>query len=422
MAENLFTSMSDEKMASLVSCAKRAVAVACPSVRALTAQALIHAHETLGVDKVTIVVDCDDEVFRLGYGELSALEGLQGAGVVIRQSPGLRIGVLVCDDRAWVFSPTALYVQQEVHSDETPNAIELRAADVQRILWRLVPEARQEPIVADLPEALREEASSCDVEVGIEPLEQESLEETRKSLELAPPLPFDISRQVRVFTPYIQYVEIRLLGAAIQRHRVEIPKNIQGLGATAELEGRLRTTFDLIEKNSQVSSKHLEDTLAEIRKNFTRALGKPWGRVVLRAVRPTFDKRIEDFRAKLVEHQENVRKQLKETLDQSRKNVIEYYLPHVKASPPDALIGQLISPTPQDDDYRAWLGHELGHVFPDPEDLITDMRIEVTYRDVTYETLTEDGFGDALRKAYPHVDWDKPFDEFNAAKERDGGP
>jgi len=47
------------------------------------------------------------------------------------------------------------------------------------------------------------------------------------------------------------------------------------------------------------------------------------------------------------------------------------------------------------------------------------MRLDVQFRDVTYETLCEDGFFGALKKAYPLVPWEKPFNEFNAAKERD---
>ena len=46
------------------------------------------------------------------------------------------------------------------------------------------------------------------------------------------------------------------------------------------------------------------------------------------------------------------------------------------------------------------------------------MELKVQFRDVTYETLKEDGFAEALKKAYPLVDWDKPYGEFNAAKER----
>ena len=47
------------------------------------------------------------------------------------------------------------------------------------------------------------------------------------------------------------------------------------------------------------------------------------------------------------------------------------------------------------------------------------MTLDVQFRDVTYETLTEKGFAERLMAAYPHVHWDKPFSEFEAAKERD---
>ena len=84
-------------------------------------------------------------------------------------------------------------------------------------------------------------------------------------------------RQVRVFEPYLQYVELRLTGAAIQRRRVVIPKAIQNLGADEGLQSRLKTTFDLIERTGALSSKKIEGELNEIRKN--PSLGKDHGHV-----------------------------------------------------------------------------------------------------------------------------------------------
>jgi hypothetical protein len=49
----------------------------------------------------------------------------------------------------------------------------------------------------------------------------------QKKLVEAPPVQFDVARQVRVFEPYLQYVELRLTGAAIHRHRIAIPRVIQ---------------------------------------------------------------------------------------------------------------------------------------------------------------------------------------------------
>ena len=46
------------------------------------------------------------------------------------------------------------------------------------------------------------------------------IERTQKALAQAPPVAFDVARQAGAFHPYIQYVEIRLRGCAIQRHRI----------------------------------------------------------------------------------------------------------------------------------------------------------------------------------------------------------
>ena len=116
------------------------------------------------------------------------------------------------------------------------------------------------------------------LDVGSDLVTHGQFSKVNTSLEDAPPMRFDLVRQVRVFEPYLQYVELSLTGAAIQRHRLAIPPSIQKLGGSKELENRLRTTFELIEKGSKLSSKPLEDALNDIRKNFTRPLGKDHGR------------------------------------------------------------------------------------------------------------------------------------------------
>jgi hypothetical protein len=317
----------------------------------------------------------------------------------------------VVDDRAWAFTPTALCVQPEVHSDETPNAVELPPEAADRLALCICPEVADAAV--SLPPDQRPEP-----EIGQTPLEGTTVKNVAEGLKVAPPIPFDVARQVRVFQPYIQYVTISLRGCAIQRHRVPIPKTIQGLGAGKDIENRLRTTFELIEKSSDLSSRPIEHGLDLLRDNFTRALGQPWGRVRLRAGRPGFDQRIAEFRNKLEEHRTKGKSAWEQKLKASRQEVVEYYLPAVKAKPPDCLVGQLLAPKPSDDDMRAWLDAELDRVFPRPEQLLSDMVLDVQFRDVTYETLNEKGFAEALQKAYPHVNWDKPFAEFHAAKEK----
>jgi hypothetical protein len=225
---------------------------------------------------------------------------------------------------------------------------------------------------------------------------------------------------VQVFQPYLQYVEIELRGAAIQRHRVEIPKAIQKLDAGKDLEGRLRTTFELIEKDSKISSKALEDELNKIRKDLTRELGRKFGRVILKSVRERFDERITSFREKLKRHQESVNAKIKEKLVQSRKQVVEHYLPIVATQPPDELLGGLMTAKPTKNDIRNWLDARLCKVFPTADELTKAMTLEVSFKDVTFETLNQPDFFKSLKEAYPDVNWDKPYTDFQALGEKAG--
>jgi len=250
------------------------------------------------------------------------------------------------------------------------------------------------------------------------------LAEVTTSLKEVPPVRFDLARQVRVFEPYLQYVELSLTGAAIQRHRLAIPPSIQKLGSSKDLENRLRTTFELIEKGSKLSSKPLEDALNEIRKNFTPSLGKDHGRVVSKAQKPLLETRLEEFRAKLDKHQKSVEVALQEKLDDSRNQIVDYYLARVVESPPDALLGQLMIAWPAEIDAKRWLQSELKRVFPTVDSLISEMKLEVRFKDVTFETLNRTDFLKSVKDAFKDstVNWDKAYEEFKAAGESQDKP
>ena len=160
--------------------------------------------------------------------------------------------------------------------------------------------------------------------------------------------------------------------------------------------------------------------MRQIRNDFTRSPGKPWGRVILKTARAVFDERIQSLRERLAQHKKQVHSELREHLEKSKEAVVDYYLPLFEKEPPDALLGQLLYSKPTQEDVRFWLREELDRAFPETEELISEMRLDVQFRDVTYETLCENGFFRALKKAYPRVDWEKPFKEFNAAGEKGG--
>ena len=266
----------------------------------------------------------------------------------------MRIGLAIIDDHAWVFSPVALYIETEPDADELPNAVALSAEEAIRILLRVSDSARSELIQKAADPKLVQEAKTVTVELSQFSDNSKKLEEVCKSLEQAPPVPFDISRQVQVFEPYIQYVDLKLQGCSIQNHKMQLPPHILGLASSKDFEERLSTTFNLIEKSSSISAKHLDDEVRRLREVFTRSLGK-LGRVLLKSQRKNFDAEVEKVRAKIKLHREKMNKELGDELGKTKNQLVENFLPHVMNRPPDELHYQLAGPDPTEERAREWL-------------------------------------------------------------------
>ena len=414
---SILTALSSRSIAALVRQARHRVVYAAPGIQLEPAKALAELGAAVPRSTITISLDFDEHTLRMGYGDLQAVEILAAARIAPTHSPGLRSGILIVDDRGWVFTPTALYLEAEPQSAETPNAVQLAPAQVEELAIRLSPGAQRAAIETARSSEEAEAIAQLQTELGISAVSPSLLGTVKAAIEIAPPVKFDVVRQVRVFEPYLQYVELSLTGAAIQRHRVRIPKELQNLGTSKDLEGKLKTTFDLIEKGSSMSSKGLEDDLNEIRKNFTPSLGKDHGRVVLKSAKPHLVKRVTELRDKLEAHQVKVKAELQARLDDSQKQIVDYYLPLVMANPPDALLGSLFNPGVDEAASREWIEEIIGRVFPTAEDLIQEMVLEERYKDVTFETLNRSDFLQSVQQAFPRINWDKAYNEFRAAGE-----
>ena len=414
---HLFCTLDSQRIADLIRSAERFVCYAGPGMHAPPAEAIAEVAARLGVEMVTVALDFDERVMRMGFGDLESVKILREAGLVVRDAPGLRTALVLVDDEGYLFTPTALYLEAEPHGERAPNAMRLSTAQLREALARLSPVAKAIAVAQAQDDQERERVASLPVEVSTDPVTEEQFARVDQSLKEAPPVQFDLARQVRVFNAYLQYVEMKLTGAAIQRHRLAIPPNILKLGGSKDLEGRLRTTFDLIERGGKLSSKKLEEKLNEIRKNFTPSLGKDHGRVVLKAQKQTFEKRLTAFKANLAAHRQKVADELQGQLDESRQQIIDYYLPRVIETPPDGMLGQLLHEKPTEEDAGLWLDAELDRVFPEAKSLIQKMQLDVRYKDVTFETLNRPDFLESVKTAFPRVDWDKAYQEFRAAGE-----
>jgi hypothetical protein len=413
MRHSLFRYLSSAVIAKLIGSVRTRVCYVAPGIQDTVAAALCSVVASNPNLRISVSLDFSEASFRIGYGSLEAVRRLRNNGIEVVNSPGVRVAVLIVDDSGWVFTPTALYLEPEPHSEETPNAIRLTRDQINEVVLRISPKEKETAIAEAPTPEVKEMVESIVPEIGTEPVSQREFDTVDNILEQVPAVKFDVARQVRVFEPYLQYVDLSLRGAAIQRQRVQIPKALLHLGSSEALEG-LRTTFDLIERNSQVSSKRLEKDLYQLRTDLTRSLEK-FGRVMLKAARSRFDERVGEFRARLEVHQNAVKGEIEGKLQASRRQVIEYYLPAARAKPPDELVGKSVRPNLSDDTLREWIGTKL--VFPSADEVVSNMALDVSFKDVTFETLNDPKFLECLKKAYPEIDWDKPYSDFRAMGE-----
>ena len=423
MNKSFFVSLDSSWLASKISRAKRYVCYVAPGILEKPANALAgltHRIEPNPIEPefITVHLDFSEHTIRMGFGDLKAVETLQNAGIEVGHTSGLRTGLVIIDDNdGYVFTPTALYVEAEVSGD-APNAVRLSREQILDALSRLSLTTKVRAIASAKTEEEQEQIREQPVEMPSKTVADDEISEVKQQFQEAPLLRHDLSRQVRSYSAHMQYVEIELKGTAIQRRTIPIPKSIQGLGGGKNIDGRLKTTFDLIKKDGSFSSKKFEDEMRQIRKDFTPQLGKGRDRVVLKARKQNLEKRLNDLEENLQKHKEQIKNALQKELDKSKKAVVDYYLPIVRKNPPEALIGGTLGLKPSDNERQKWLELELDAVFPKAESLVKGMELNIRYKDVTYESLNDARFIESVKNAFPYVDWQKLYDESVAAGQK----
>ena len=418
--EHSFVVLSSKEVAEQIGAAQQRVVYAAPGLTRDVARAILDFAQRSGTEHLEIVIDCSEDGCRLGLGDAQAVRDLLDAGCPVKQSSGLRVGMLVCDEITWCFAPSVLCVEEEP-GEGAHNAVRLGSQQAGTLSSASDPDSSSAAAggVETAPSAHAPDLTADGVDyIGAPLLSSEDLEQVEEALKLAPPIRFDVSRRVRVFQPYLQYVELHLRGCAVDRRKVQIPLEVFGVEATDEVATRLRTTYDLIAKKSELSDRRLTARLDKIRSDYAKPLGKNRGRVVLRARRSELDAELDALEQQIMEHQKQVEEGLQKEIEASKAEIVKGVLERVTGSPPPELAGQITTDKPTGEQATKWVEGKLAQHFPSAQEVVSQMKLERTYKDITYETLNNCWFESALRKAFPLVDWEKPFSEFDASREK----
>lgn len=402
--DRTFDVASDAKLVELIKGAKERLVIVCPAIGEPVAGALAKRLEE-GFAGLTVILDADPEVYRLGFGTEAGLDLIRAAAdrwmLDLRTQPGVRIGVIISDDLTMVFSPVAQLVDAGSTSVEKPNAIVLSGAATAQVAQA----AGAGP------------ADSADrQEIGQTPFKPEAAKAVKDDLKANPPQRFDIARIVRVFNAAIEFVELELVGTQIQRQTISLSKTVFAAIDDDETKERINAAYKLIDPAGSLSGRTIARKVDKLR----RVALKPipgFGQTIRRIHREKFENDLEGLRSELSKYQQQVAQELEAEIQKSKEALIKALAPGLLRNPrPEFLYS--CAGTPTEADCERFLRDELNKIFPSAAKLTGQMSLRCTFKGVTYETLNDPNFIEHCRKAYPDLE-QKLFDEFEAAKAKE---
>lgn len=404
MFESVFLHLSTKDVIALVAKAHERVLLLMPGITLEIASALINTSKKIGKHNVMIILDVDEKVARHGYGNFDAVTLLSENDIHVRVEQGLRNCVLIVDYIGYAFFSPPMLIEILDERAVGINAIKLLREQVEVISKELLLTDNNQQDNLSLPL------------IGSQTLTKDKLDTVSAALEANPPQQFDLARKVNVFNAFVEFVELRLIGLQIKRYTVQLPKGLVLALRDDATAKRLMTSFKLVSEESRVAkdAAMIEKKVKVLRELYTKSLGDSLGSVMLRSKRPALQKKVDALSEEIKCFQIKVVERLNNEIQQSQKKLVEGLWQSVKRAKPQELEAQIDGPI-TNDLVKRYVDRELSKVFPSADELVSEMRLELIVKGVTYDMLTNPNFQERVRKAYEFVDFDKPFAEFEAA-------
>lgn len=399
-ATSTITNITEDHVIAAIKASHRRLLVIAPGLSERVAMVIAEQWRALGAGVVDVILDIDSEVCRLGYGDLKAVQLLQKAAgelkTRVRHQAGTRICVVIADDTTLIFSPTPLVVEAKKLMPTHPNGICLHSVP-QELAEEAKPDAdkKSEPVI------------------GAETVSREDVEELIADLAENPPRKFDLTQRVQVFNAAFEFVEFKLEGCSIARKTVRLPSDLVVAAKDQQTRNRVNSNFHLIDKtNQRLSGERVLNLKEFISRKFLVNLPN-YGNVVLRTNKADFEEAVETLKRYVERFQKRVKKELQKAIDDSRQALVTALLPAVKDTPPARSIKHIGS-SPKEESVRGWLDAELASIFGDAGGHISEMKVSVLFKGVTYESLNDPNFIETAQKQLPTLK--KLHDEFDTAK------
>jgi len=395
-----FAAATDHLLAGMIQQARQRIVFISPGVTEAVAEALGKRFSEEGMLSLTIILDADPEVYRLGYGTMEGISALRKYadqfGGTLRCQPGVRIGVLISDEQTLIFSPTPLLIEEGPKGSETPNAILLAT--------------QSNSAIAEAAGA-SDTSLPLDGEIGKNALTPQDIKAVEDDLTRLPPAPFDLERQAKVFSSKLQYVDFEVSHYKFSKKEATIPSELLGLGDDDDLREQwrnnvrvlgpdaLRVTLTIDTKNGprevSVDQKFLERERKKIEEDFIVTL-PGYGALLFRDRQKDFEQRKDAFLSLLEKYHEILLKEIEEKLKKAAEGIANNLAPRVIQNPPARY--RFLTPNPTAQDILSFLKSDIEKAL-EGSTLFKKPLVRCVFKDISYQSFKNDQFRERLYAA-----------------------
>ncbi|MDZ4405295.1 hypothetical protein [Prosthecobacter sp.] len=422
--------ITDDLLIEAINGATQRIVMIGPGVWPPLAKAIAKAWLRLGPKNVTVILDVDPEICRMGYGSLEGLEVLQKAASAAAEplggEPGVRICVVIADDQTFVFSPTPRQLEAPPGQSPVVSNAEPQSQPKANGIVLTKPPAALEADLGSGPDGVTTRT------LGLDVLDQKKLEAVQQDLKQNPPKNFDLARAVNVYNARIQFVELHVDGYRVSQHTVALPKHLVSVARkNKELARKIASAVKLLDsedllvgggepgiESEQICGPFVSQATVEAVRNaidekFLRPV-KGVGKIIRRAQIDEFKTAVTNLEHTLAIFSHALKQVLAALFRKTAEEIADAILPDVLQQLPEKWQKQL-GPTPRPEHVRFRVIDDLLHSFGDPEKRCEAMKVSFIFKDVTYDMLKDDEFV-KLMDAY----FNEPpmLEEYSAAKER----
>lgn len=421
-----FCAVDDATLIALIRDASKRIVFIAPGVHELVAKALGERFRDIDGLDVTVVLDPDEDVCRNGYGDISGLELVhqyaQKNGFWVRSQAGLRVGVLLADDKTLVWSPTPRSIEapptsvdtQKIQAQAEPKQVDLPAPST-----TVQPMAPNGLLLGSNPgeqlaKAVAAEGVNADprsAEIGKSAITPEQLKVTKEAIERNPVIPVDLARVTRVFSTKLQFVDLEISGAKVSDMDLTIPDNLLNADVTGDLQELIRSRlrpfleFKTVEvavpayhngkllegrdgkaQIDNVSQATLQRTRTALERKYIYDI-TGYGRLIARDEKTDFEAHVEALKVQLLAHS----KALKQLIAQQSTEIVDEAVHLIMERARRA--GNLPLPDPKTI-HSALLVELDRRKFEEP-------KVKLVFKDVTYEQTKSDDFRKRVERALP---------------------